>query len=358
MFSRVRFDRKFIFGALAIIFAAVWLTLAPGARAQNNVPDAMPTGTETVLYSFGVGPTPDKCKINDGADPQGIADLRPRHRPAVRPHFDDHLGGQWRRHDFPDQCQTAPATSSITFSPGAKTDGNDPRHNAMTLVGTVLYGTTLTGGKHDNGSIFSINDDGTGYSSPLLFNFPASATNNSGDQPHSCFVAAGSVLYGMTSRAAKGRLDRRRHHLLVRHLQRHLHAPPLLRRQGRLRSARPAHSRSQRQHVLRHDARPAATRMSASIFSFGLKKHKFKVLHHFACPGNNTPMCIDSQRRRDARSRHARAKQLDPVRLDDLRRQIRQRRAFFDPYRRQAFQNSAELRQARAPTTASIPTAR
>ena len=43
----------------------------------------------------------------------------------------------------------------------------------MTLVGTVLYGTTLTGGKHDNGSIFSINDDGTGYSSPLLFNFPS-----------------------------------------------------------------------------------------------------------------------------------------------------------------------------------------
>ena len=69
----------------------------------------------------------------------------------------------------------------------------------MTLIGTVLYGTTLTGGQHDNGSIFGINDDGSGYSSPLLFNFPTSATNNSGDQPFSNFVAVGSVLYGMTS---------------------------------------------------------------------------------------------------------------------------------------------------------------
>ena len=89
------------------------------------------------------------------------------------------------------------------FFAGAKTDGNDPRHNAMTLVGTVLYGTTLTGGQHDNGAIFSINDDGSDYSSPLLFNFPASAAKNDGDQPYSCFVAVGSVLYGMTSQGGK-----------------------------------------------------------------------------------------------------------------------------------------------------------
>ena len=105
MFSRIRFDRKFIFGALAIIFAAAWLTLAPGARAQNNVPDAMPTGTETVLYSFGVGPTPDKCKINDGADPKGSLTYVPATGLLFGLHLDDHLGGQWRRHDFPDHAQ-------------------------------------------------------------------------------------------------------------------------------------------------------------------------------------------------------------------------------------------------------------
>ena len=69
--------------------------------------------------------------------------------------------------------------------------------------GTIGGGTTLTGGKHNNGSIFSINDDGSGYSSPLLFDFPASAKNNLGDQPTSNFVAVGSVLYGMTSEGGK-----------------------------------------------------------------------------------------------------------------------------------------------------------
>src|ERR1700735_2627029 len=67
--SRIRFDRKFIFAAVATLIAAISLTMAPAARAINDVPDAMPTGTETVLYSFGEGPTAGKCKINDGADP-------------------------------------------------------------------------------------------------------------------------------------------------------------------------------------------------------------------------------------------------------------------------------------------------
>ena len=71
MFFRIRFNGKFIFAAIATLGIAIWLTMAPAAIAQNAVPDAMPTGTETVLYSFGVGPTPDKCKINDGADPRG-----------------------------------------------------------------------------------------------------------------------------------------------------------------------------------------------------------------------------------------------------------------------------------------------
>ena len=71
MFSRIRFDRKFIFAAVAIFIAALSLTMAPTAHAVNSVPDAMPTGTETLLYSFGVGPTPDKCKGKDGANPRG-----------------------------------------------------------------------------------------------------------------------------------------------------------------------------------------------------------------------------------------------------------------------------------------------
>src|ERR1019366_1691654 len=199
MFSRIRFDRKCIFAAVATLTAALSLMSAP-ARADGRSPAAAPTDTESVLYSFGVGPTAGKCKIDDGADPKGSltyvagTGLLFGRTSTTTSNGDGTI------------FQIMPDGSNYIvdhFFPGAKTDGNNPRHNAMTLAGTVLYGTTLTGGQHDNGTLFSINDDGTGYSAPPLFDFPKSAKNNGGDQPHSCFVAAGSLLYAMTSQGGK-----------------------------------------------------------------------------------------------------------------------------------------------------------
>jgi uncharacterized repeat protein (TIGR03803 family) len=293
MFSRIRFDRKFLFGALAIIFAAVSLTLAPGARAQNSVPDAMPTGTETVLYSFGVGPTPDKCNINDGADPKGSL----TYVPATGLLFGRTSTTTSEGNGDGTIFQLNPSGTGYIvdhFFTGAKTDGNDPRHSAMTLVGTVLYGTTLTGGKHDNGSIFSINDDGTLYSSPLVFDFPASAANNAGDQPHSCFFAAGSLLYGMTSQGGHNggttgdgtifsfdtsSATYTRLHSFSGSDGTDPHGQPILDPDGK---------------TLYGMTREGGSANVGVVFSFGLKKQKLKVLHHFACPGNNTPMCIDA----------------------------------------------------------------
>ncbi len=203
MFSRIRFDRKFIFAAVAIFVAALSLTMAPTARAVNSVPDAMPTGTETLLYSFGVGPTPDKCKAMDGANPRGSL----TYASATGLLFGRTSTTTSKGPGFGTIFQLMPTGSSYVvdnYFAGAKTDGDDPENNAMTLVGNVLYGTTLTGGQHSNGAIFSINDDGSGYSSPLLFSFPASGAKNYSAQPFSCFDSVGSVLYGMTSLGGKG----------------------------------------------------------------------------------------------------------------------------------------------------------
>jgi uncharacterized repeat protein (TIGR03803 family) len=202
MFSRIRFDRKFIFTAFAIFIAALSLTMAPTARAVNSVPDAMPTGTETLLYSFGVGPTPDKCKGKDGANPRGSL----TYAPATGLLFGRTPTTTSKGPGFGTIFQIMPTGSSYVvdnYFAGAKTDGADPENNAMTLVGDVLYGTTLTGGQHSNGSIFSINDDGSSYSSPLLFNFPASGSKSYSALPFSCFDSVGSVLYGMTSLGGK-----------------------------------------------------------------------------------------------------------------------------------------------------------
>jgi uncharacterized repeat protein (TIGR03803 family) len=72
-------------------------------------------------------------------------------------------------------------------------DGENPRHDAMTLFNGQLFGTTLQGGTKNTGIIFSIAQNGSSYAA--LTNL-AKAT---GDEPHSCFVVANNILYGMTS---------------------------------------------------------------------------------------------------------------------------------------------------------------
>jgi uncharacterized repeat protein (TIGR03803 family) len=72
-------------------------------------------------------------------------------------------------------------------------DGDNPRHDAMTPLNGLLYGTTLEGGTHNTGIIFSIGHDGTGYQ--VLF----SLHNSIGEESHSCFVVVNDILYGMTA---------------------------------------------------------------------------------------------------------------------------------------------------------------
>lgn len=80
-------------------------------------------------------------------------------------------------------------------------EGNQPHHDAMALIGSTLYGTTLRGGNTDNGAkkgngvIFTIATDGSGYVPLHLFD----AGTADGSQPHSCFLVVGSKLFGMTA---------------------------------------------------------------------------------------------------------------------------------------------------------------
>ena len=292
MFFRIRLDGRFILTAIAMLGAALWLTMAPGAIAQNAVPDAMSTGTETVLYSFGEGPTAGKCKINDGADPKGSL----TYVTGTGLLFGRTSTTTSEGNGFGTIFQIMPSGAGYAvdhFFTGTKSDGSDPQHNAMTLVGTVLYGTTLTGGQHNNGSIFSINDDGTGYSSPLLFDFPTSAANNAGDMPFSNFVAAGSVLYGMTSQGGhRGGLTG----------------------DGVIFSFNTTSNTYTRIHSFNgadgfdphgqlildpngttfYGMTPVGGSANVGVvFSFNMAKNKYKVIHQFACPNNGAPMCID-----------------------------------------------------------------
>jgi len=72
------------------------------------------------------------------------------------------------------------------------TDGAAP-FGSLTLSGTVLYGTTRYGGTNNEGCIFKINTDGSGYE--LLFNFGGIGA---GSEPCGALLLSGNVLYGIT----------------------------------------------------------------------------------------------------------------------------------------------------------------
>ena len=271
--------RTWIF-ALAATLALALVTIAP------TVADA----ADALVYTFGTLGIGTSCNNLDGADPKGSLTFANGFLFGRTSSTTGKGNGDGIIFHI-DPNDMASYTIDHQFT-GAKTDGNDPRHNAMTLVGTVLYGTTLTGGKHDTGSIFSINDDGTAYSAPL-FDFLAGGKKNTGDMPHSCFAQNNGVLYGMTSEGGKkgaptgnGTIfsfdpQTPAYTLLYSFDGKHgsdPHGQPILDPTGAI-----AYGMT----------RTGGKHNVGVIFSFNLSNKKIKTLHNFACPKNAAPLCID-----------------------------------------------------------------
>jgi len=86
---------------------------------------------------------------------------------------------------------------SITSIVGSVTnvfrDGTNPT-GSLILSGSTLYGTTTYGGSNSDGTVFSINTDGGGYS--ILHHF--SDAPGDGYNPYSPLILSGSTLYGTT----------------------------------------------------------------------------------------------------------------------------------------------------------------
>ena len=69
----------------------------------------------------------------------------------------------------------------------------------MVIIGSTLYGTTNTGGSADNGDIFKINTDGSGYFEMHSFSATVPTiwgTNSDGERPQADLVTDGKTLYG------------------------------------------------------------------------------------------------------------------------------------------------------------------
>ncbi|MGO9110442.1 MAG: choice-of-anchor tandem repeat GloVer-containing protein [Thermoguttaceae bacterium] len=82
---------------------------------------------------------------------------------------------------------------TIMHSFGAGSDGWDSSSD-LTLIGSALYGTCQRGGSNASGTVFKINTDGSGYST--VFSFPSAPGPDPG--PSGGLTVVGSTLYGTT----------------------------------------------------------------------------------------------------------------------------------------------------------------
>jgi uncharacterized repeat protein (TIGR03803 family) len=89
------------------------------------------------------------------------------------------------------------------FSFGAGDSGTTPR-GTLGLSGNTLYGTTVSGGDKNNGTVFRINTDGNGYTNLYSFTALTSGTNGDGANPYTGLVLSGNTLYGMTYQGGNG----------------------------------------------------------------------------------------------------------------------------------------------------------
>ncbi len=67
--------------------------------------------------------------------------------------------------------------------------------SSLTLSGNTLYGMTNEGGTYNNGTIFSIYTNGSGYKDLYIF----AGNSTSGSTPYGSLTLSGNTLYGMTS---------------------------------------------------------------------------------------------------------------------------------------------------------------
>ncbi len=94
------------------------------------------------------------------------------------------------------------ATDGSTYANLLDFDGSNgsaPEANSFYYDGTFLYATTPYGGTYDNGVMFKMMPDGSGYAK--LFDFQSNVT---GSQPSGHFISDGTYLYATTAAGGAG----------------------------------------------------------------------------------------------------------------------------------------------------------
>jgi uncharacterized repeat protein (TIGR03803 family) len=90
--------------------------------------------------------------------------------------------------------------SAVSGNPATNSDGIFT-YAGLVLADNTLYGTAVAGGGFGNGNVFAINTDGTGFTNLHSFTATSSPgyTNSDGANPRAGLALSGNTLFGTTS---------------------------------------------------------------------------------------------------------------------------------------------------------------
>jgi uncharacterized repeat protein (TIGR03803 family) len=183
------FDGVDAYGPLAVLLLSnnvLYGTAPEGGDSGNGTVFSLNTGGSNLatLYSF-TAALGNPVTNNEGANPLGslILSSNTMYGTAIS------AGASGYGTVFSLTTNSTAFNALYNFTNGS--DGAYPQSGLVLLTNT-LYGTAVFGGSSSNGTVFSVNTDGTVFSVLHTFAGPP----NDGLRPYGGLVAAGATLYG------------------------------------------------------------------------------------------------------------------------------------------------------------------
>jgi uncharacterized repeat protein (TIGR03803 family) len=184
------------YDTLILLGNTLYGTAEKGGSSSNGTVFAVDIdGTDfTNLYDFSV--TDTNGFNSDGANPAGLAISG-----NILFGTTIHGGSSGAGTVFTINIDGTDFSSLYSFTNGI--DGSNP--GGLNLSGSTLYGTAEGGGAAGAGTVFAVNTDGTGFTTlhsfdELVYDTAISiSTNNDGAQPQMGFILSGNTIYGTCS---------------------------------------------------------------------------------------------------------------------------------------------------------------
>ena len=153
-----------------------------GAKGQGTVFEISPNGTETILHSFAGGTA-------DGANP--VAGLL---MDSAGNLYGTTVNGGAKGLGTVFEIGRSGAEIILYSFAGGPGDGAHPQSGLSMDLNGYLYGTTASGGAYGQGTVFTLNGNGTDY---ILHSFGGGTSD--GANPQGGLVVDGTTIYGTTA---------------------------------------------------------------------------------------------------------------------------------------------------------------